>query len=44
MLLGSDSEVVAVDALLLMVLTVIPDDLDCRCIAMDGTGAAHGEH
>ena len=38
MLLGSDSEVVAVDMLMMIVLTVIPDDLDFRWIAMDGTG------
>ena len=44
MLLGSDSEVVAVDALLLIVLTVIPDDLDVRWIAMDGTGDDRGAH
>ena len=37
-LLGTDSEVLVVDALLMIILTVIPDDLDFRLIAFDATG------
>ena len=37
-LLGTDSEVLVVDALLMIIMTVIPDDLDFRLIAFDTTG------